>query len=534
MGRREARSRDTLDQSEPLNMGAQVEEHTLVLPFVRQASRNFIKMERVREVLSLALVSGKFVILYGPGGHGKSEFTAQLLKCVKNAKVFIQSFGEGMDESHLYGGINFRAMNDKDDPRIEYDPKNSFLEADLVVFEEGFDGPATVVRSLKDTLTAKALRKGRQQYRMQTKAIVMLTNHRPSDIAEKGDDYQALVERFALQEIVEWGSYTAEDFVAMFDAIDSGIDCPEITLKEIIELRYKALEVEIPREVLLVYAELIEHARKEGGRISPRTAEHGRDLIKAAAAINGRSVAQEADIRAVKYLPGMEAIASTIEDKIKAASDRAFAQTYLNEAWRIYDEIKRLARSSDSPIVKLKLAALLEQLKDEIAEFIRPPKELVRSRDSLNDNIEKEFRQLGGDTQLYLDLRVELSDQLFGQEVMVPRSGEVTIRERRQLAAGVSYDDDPADMAAQYDSTDEDDEGPTPASRWVSRRGANGDNDESNSSTSATSRFAGLRRGNSNPPQSRPTGFVSRRGQNDDDSPPPTGTGRFGNRGNGR
>src|SRR3989344_5838463 len=57
-------------------------DYKLTLPFVEEATRRFVKARAMREIMSLALVSRMNVIMFGRGGHGKSEFTEAVLSAV--------------------------------------------------------------------------------------------------------------------------------------------------------------------------------------------------------------------------------------------------------------------------------------------------------------------------------------------------------------------------------------------------------------------------------------------------------------------
>jgi MoxR-like ATPase len=117
-------------------------------------SERFVRSEEIARILALAVESGKNILLWGPGGHGKSEMVTAALSVVTNEdNVFVQSFGEGMDEATLWGGLDFRAL--EEEKVLRYFPENSFLAKDIAVFEELFDAPATVLLALKDTLTAR-------------------------------------------------------------------------------------------------------------------------------------------------------------------------------------------------------------------------------------------------------------------------------------------------------------------------------------------------------------------------------------------
>ena len=347
---------------------------TLVLPWVAQATQRFVAAEAMREVLSLAIVSGKNVILFGPGGYGKSELINDLLAAVTDGRTFVQSCGEGLDESRLYGGIDLAKLNDGTAPVIQFNPERSFLAADFAVFEELFDAPTSVLLSLKDTLTARCLRNGAQKFEMQTSLLVSATNKEPGEVAEMGAAAQALIERFPLQLRVAWESYDAQDYLQMFRSIDTerkGVK-PLVILAEIRALREKSAMVSVPEPVLRILAEIIAAAVASGVIISPRTAVHARDLVRASAAINNRAVATKEDIVAIKYLPGCAELALKISEEIESAAKRAAAEGQLRELESAVAQVRQEfaeARASASPIKLLQAAKRAAQLGDALAKI---------------------------------------------------------------------------------------------------------------------------------------------------------------------
>jgi MoxR-like ATPase len=135
----------------------------------------FVFVEDVSRILALAFQGKKNVIIFGPGGHAKSEMVTEALRGLGwENDSFTQFFGEGMDEARLFGGLNFRKL--EEDKILEYYPERSFLNHRIAVFEELFDAPASVLLALKDTLTAGELRNGAQRFPMRTETIIVLTN----------------------------------------------------------------------------------------------------------------------------------------------------------------------------------------------------------------------------------------------------------------------------------------------------------------------------------------------------------------------
>src|SRR5690349_15789402 len=114
----------------------------------------FVFTENIYRIIALAIASGKNVLFYGPAGHGKSEMVETALRAIAPASdIHIQSFGEDMNEAHLWGGLDFKRLAAENEQR--YNVEESFLNKPYAILEELFDAPPSVLMSLKDTLTAR-------------------------------------------------------------------------------------------------------------------------------------------------------------------------------------------------------------------------------------------------------------------------------------------------------------------------------------------------------------------------------------------
>lgn len=359
-----------------------------ILPWVAEATQSFVHADDVREAVSLALVSGKHLILFGPGGHAKSEMIGKVTDALAGAVTFVQSFGEGMDEARLYGGLDLPALEAGAEARIQYRPEHSFLAADIAVFEELFDSPASVLLSLKDTLTSGALRNGAQRFTMQTSCIVSATNRSPQEVADLGPAAGALIERFPLQLEVDWPSYEAADYLSMFRSVaaSGGADV-SIPWGDVVALRELARTVEVPSSVEGILAEVISGAVSAGHFISPRTAMHALGLVRAAAAIRGADVATKEDLVAIRYLPGLGELAAQMSSDIEAAAARAEAEVALCDAERRVAEYLSDARwSCGSPIKALQLQKMAGSFADELAS-LRLPDGMRERREALRTRV---------------------------------------------------------------------------------------------------------------------------------------------------
>lgn len=348
---------------------------------MKRLGADFIKIEDVARILALALASGKNVLLWGPGGHGKSEMVGSALAEVAcEDEIFVQSFGEGMDEATLWGGLDFHAL--EVEKELRYFPQNSFLASQYAVFEEMFDAPASVLLALKDTLTARQLRKGAQQFKMDTKVIIAITNKDPSEIAELGPAAAALVERFPLQYRVAWPSYGAADYGELFAKVAPRLPGANLNGQG------------------RILAELLAKAGENGEVISPRTAVHAVGVVKAAAALRGSARVEKQDLTDLLFLPGMESFADSIRAELDAATERAEAEARVANAERqLANLLNEMTAAAGKPIGLLQVAKRLTAFGDEVSG-LRVTDGLSDRRKSLRNTAAEQAERA---TQLALD-----------------------------------------------------------------------------------------------------------------------------------
>lgn len=176
----------------------------VVAPATEQNNNGFVFMEKSVNILNVGLSTGKNIVLYGPGGHGKSELTLSFLR-EKGIEPYVITMGTGMTTDRLFGGLDIPTFEKTG--KIEYLVDNSFMNHEYVVFEEMFDAPDFILEQLKDILSSKTFRNGTQIYPIKTKFIVCCTN-RTRDEFSKNMSLKALMERFPLELNVIWDNYT--------------------------------------------------------------------------------------------------------------------------------------------------------------------------------------------------------------------------------------------------------------------------------------------------------------------------------------
>lgn len=205
-------------------------------------------MEKVETALNVAVATSKNLILYGAGGHGKSEYVEDYFRR-HNIKPFTLSFGEGMTEERLWGGIDIPLFQKTG--RLQYLLENSFIKHQYVVFEELFDAPTSVLLSLKDVLTSKRFRNGSQCADVETQVIIACTNRTAEEVGVDLSS-KALLERFPLRYNVAWERYGVNEYMTL--------------LKSVIDTQ--------DDDLLSLLANIFAKQSETGQIVSPRTAIH--------------------------------------------------------------------------------------------------------------------------------------------------------------------------------------------------------------------------------------------------------------------
>lgn len=298
--------------------------------------KRFIYAEPIAEILAAAIYSKQNVILYGPGGHGKSEMVEWVLEGLGlwnrndpvNSPALIQSFGEGLTEDALWGGIDFRKLNSPTDPEMWFNVEKSFLNYPVAVFEELFDAPAFCLLPLKHTLQAGFLAKNGRSYPMQTQLIIACTNRDPQDIAEMGETYVALLERFVLRQEVAWKNYKREDYQRL--------------------LHKHPLSAKAEASTIKLLASLMEDCFSVGQFISPRTAMKAMDIVYGQARSNSRDTIEPGDFIALKHVAGFQQVAVKFQEQLahKLAEVKARENLQL-----VVDDYKAIVADIDNGVI---------------------------------------------------------------------------------------------------------------------------------------------------------------------------------------
>lgn len=180
----------------------------------RDLSSEFVFMDKAVKIIEVGMATEENVILYGPGGHGKSELTMAIFENL-GIDPYVITMGTGMTVDRLFGGLDI--IEFEKTGKIEYLVENSFMNHEVVIFEELFDAPDFILEQLKDILSSRKFRNGSQVFEIKTKFIVCCTNRTREEFS-KNMSLRALMERFPLELNVIWDNYTEHTYNKLLEA----------------------------------------------------------------------------------------------------------------------------------------------------------------------------------------------------------------------------------------------------------------------------------------------------------------------------
>jgi hypothetical protein len=170
-------------------------------------------MDKTLGALNVGIKTDKNVVLYGPGGHGKSEYATEYL-WEKEIQPYVITFGSGMTPDRLFGGLDIKTYEETG--KIEYLVENSFMNHEFVIMEELMDGADHILEQMKDILSSGYFRNGSQIFQIKTRFIIACTN-KSRDEYMKNPSMKALMERFPLEHQVVWDNYNEASYMALLE-----------------------------------------------------------------------------------------------------------------------------------------------------------------------------------------------------------------------------------------------------------------------------------------------------------------------------
>lgn len=257
---------------------------------ISEASRGLIERGALVETIALAAVAGEHVLVIGPPGTAKSE-AARRIAAALGGRYFEYLLGRFTEPGEIFGPIDLVKLREG---QVEARVEGMLPEADFAFLDEIFLGSTAILNTLLGVLNERIYRRGHTVLRCPLRAAIGAANAIPTD-----PSLAAFADRFLLrvyldpvpdqrlEELLEGG----------WDANSATRQSPtqSASLADIDALSALARECDMG-EVRPLLADAMRRLRGAGIALGDRRAVRVQKLVAAAAALDGRGVASEADL----------------------------------------------------------------------------------------------------------------------------------------------------------------------------------------------------------------------------------------------
>jgi MoxR-like ATPase len=341
------------------------------------AARGLVDREILVDLVALAAVAGEHLLVLGPPGTAKSQAVRRVARAL-GGRYFEYLLGRFTEPSEIVGPIDLRRLRDG---VIETQTAGMLPEAEIAFLDEVFLGSTAILNTLLSLLNERTFRRGSTAIAVPLRVCVGAANHLPDD-----ETLAAFADRFLLRCFVSpVGDSQLEDLLEGGWQVDREQEGHPASIADLDALAAAArapdLSVVRPR-----LAEAVRALRAAGITLTDRRVVKLQRLIAAAAALDGRSNAGDADLWPIVYaVPTAEAqaqaretlrplLASSANAALAAAAAEASLSPVARAARLVEAAQALLSARSDGEIAvwRLKLESVAREIDAGFAVDARP------------------------------------------------------------------------------------------------------------------------------------------------------------------
>lgn len=248
------------------------------------------RRHHVRAIL-LALIAGHHSLLLGPPGTAKSLLARSIAQSFSDATYFEYLLSRFTHPDELFGPVSIPGLKNEDYRRLT----EGFLpHAHVAFLDEIFKANSAILNSLLTLINERIFHHGQHRDRSPLVGLIGASNEMP---AEDGA-LEALYDRFLVRlSVPPIGGDDA--FVAVIGGELQEISIPQtsqLTLDDLTAIRAAATHVAIEPSITDVLVSLWKEAKQHDWNVSDRRWRHATDLLRVAAASEGRTAVRPTDL----------------------------------------------------------------------------------------------------------------------------------------------------------------------------------------------------------------------------------------------
>lgn len=288
---------------------------------IAAARVGLVDRETLVEVVALAAVAGEHVLVVGPPGTAKSEAVRRIAVQL-GGRYFEYLLGRFTEPNEVFGPVDLRRLREG---VVEVETAGMLPEAEIAFLDEVFHGSSAILNTLLGILNERVFRRGSTVVRCPLRVCVGATNTIPDDTT-----LAAFADRFLVRVFVEpLADARLEDLLeAGWDLGRDATPGARADIGALDRLGQAALACSLSTVRPMLGAAL-RRLRSAGIPITDRRAVRSQRLVAAAAVLDGRTEATDADLWPLCLVsPSADAqrvARDTLEDLLGRSSNVAVA-----------------------------------------------------------------------------------------------------------------------------------------------------------------------------------------------------------------
>lgn len=342
--------------------------------------KKYKEREEVIDALFVSVVARQHMLLIGPPGTAKSALVMDFAKSFTDMSYFQWLLTRYSTPEELFGPVSLAELENGVYKRNVAD---KLPEAQLSFLDEIFKSNSAILNALLTIINERLFYNDGAPIKTPLISVIGGSNEYP----EEGEGLEALFDRFLIRFELE---YIGEDanFFSMLKSDTLYIAEPDpLSLMELTQLQMLADMVDVPDDVLNTLVQIRSELRVEGIRPSDRRFRQSLSIIKAKAALDGRSSAQVQDLAILKH-----GLWETIEQKDKVvdivnqhAADKCGLdiERILKVSHEIYKAVQEDPSSDNGLEATSKFKSMIAELKNLEKTYPKRADEIKNVQQSL-------------------------------------------------------------------------------------------------------------------------------------------------------